>query len=321
MSQYYFFKNIYQNRLDKILAKLMNHYSRTKIQFFIKNKQVKINGIITTLQNFKLIGNEAIEVKLIENNKKGIDITNIPLDILYEDDYLLIINKPYNLVVHPGTKNNSKTMLNSLLYYYPQLIKLPRAGIIHRLDKDTTGLIIVAKNIYTYIKLKKLLKMKNIIREYEAIVVGNMISGGTVNKPIARSVKKFNLMNVSTSGKLAITHYFILERFRYHTRIRLRLDTGRTHQIRVHMAWINFPIVGDRLYGKFFHKSTKFSKALNYELSVFNRQALHAIFLTFLHPISKVQVSFYAPIPEDMNQLIYVMKKDQDLDSYADNRS
>lgn len=221
---------------------------------------------------------------------------------------IVVINKDKNVVVHPGAGNTCGTLLNSLIYHYPSIINVPRAGIVHRLDKDTTGLMIIAKNFYAYIKLIKLLKERKIVREYEAIAIGTITSSGIVAQPISRNKIKRTCMSVDPLGKHAVTHYSIIEKFIDHTRLRLRLETGRTHQIRVHMKYINHPLLGDKLYSRWPFLSKCINKNLNNILKKFNRQALHATMLRFFHPISYKEIELNAPIPEDMITLIQALK-------------
>ncbi len=203
-------------------------------------------------------------------------------------------------------------MLNSLLYHYPDIINVPRAGIVHRLDKDTTGLIIVAKTYLAYTRLVESLQKHEIKREYEAIVLGNMTSGGTISHPIARHPIKRTHMAISLTGKSAITHYRIIERFRMHTRLCVRLETGRTHQIRVHMAHLGYPIVGDPIYIGRPRPPKGISEELRKVLISFDRQALHAIKLNLYHPISRILMEWYTPLPNDMHNLINVLQADID---------
>nr|WP_247645450.1 RluA family pseudouridine synthase [Enterobacteriaceae endosymbiont of Plateumaris consimilis] len=236
---------------------------------------------------------------------------NIPLNIIYNDNYLLIINKSSNLVVHPGNGNLDKTLFNALLYYYPFLRDLPRAGIIHRLDKNTTGLIIIAKTMLSYMNLKIALKQHKIIREYEAIVNGIIQYNDIINHPIKKFYKKKNIrMNVTDKGKKAITQYFLKHVFKMHSHLRIRLHTGRTHQIRVHLEYINHSIVGDPIYN---NKSQMNIITINNKKYLINkilkRQALHACYLEFMHPINNYLLKFNSSLPKDIKHLISILKK------------
>ncbi|WP_246208940.1 RluA family pseudouridine synthase [Enterobacteriaceae endosymbiont of Donacia vulgaris] len=235
---------------------------------------------------------------------------NLNLNIVYDDKYVLVINKPTNLVVHPANKNQNNTLFNSLLYYYPDLRDIPRAGIIHRLDKNTTGLMIIAKNMNSYLFLKKELKNHNIIREYEAIVYGIIKTNGIINYPIKRIYKKHNIyMQINSLGKKAITKYFIKNIFENHTHLRIRLHTGRTHQIRVHLSYINHSIVGDPVYKKFQNIcliKNFYKKKIN---KIIQRQALHACYLKFMHPFFNINIKLFSILPNDINNLINFLKK------------
>ncbi|WWP02570.1 MAG: 23S rRNA pseudouridine(1911/1915/1917) synthase RluD [Candidatus Dasytiphilus stammeri] len=299
-------------RLDKILAKLFPKYSRSCLKKWIIEKRVMVNGFIIDKPKIKMLHKAIIIIHPDIKEIKNVEAQNIKLNIFYEDDHLIIINKPSNMVVHPGAGNYKGTILNALIYHYPILKILPRAGIVHRLDKNTTGLMIVAKNIFIQKKLIELIKKHNIIREYKAIVRGVMISGGCINKPISRHNTKRNLMAVNPLGKDAITHYRILKRFRYYTYICLRLETGRTHQIRVHMSYLNHPLIGDKQYhlNHNFYLNFNISAELKNKLYNFNRQALHASTLCFNHPYSGIAMKFHAPLPIDMIELIKLLKND-----------
>ncbi|WP_246208775.1 RluA family pseudouridine synthase [Enterobacteriaceae endosymbiont of Donacia thalassina] len=239
-------------------------------------------------------------------------VQNLNLNIIYNDKHILVINKKTNLVVHPSHKNQNNTLLNCLLYYYPNLRDVPRAGIIHRLDKNTTGLMIIAKNMHSYIFLKKELKKHNIIREYEAIVNGIIKKNGIINKPIKRIYKKNHIyMNIHPLGKKSITKYFIKNTFKEYTHLRIRLKTGRTHQIRVHLSHINHSIVGDPIYKKI--KNISFNNNFNKNNinKIIQRQALHACYLKFTHPFYNIKIKLYSILPTDINNLINFLKKNK----------
>ncbi|WP_246208904.1 RluA family pseudouridine synthase [Enterobacteriaceae endosymbiont of Donacia cinerea] len=237
---------------------------------------------------------------------------NLYLNIVYDDKYILVINKTTNFVVHPANKNKNNTVFNSLLYNYPFLRDVPRAGIIHRLDKNTTGLMIIAKNMNSYFFLKKELKNHNIIREYEAIVNGVIKTNGIINYPIKRIYKKHNIcMQINLLGKKSITKYFIKNIFKNHTHLRVRLKTGRTHQIRVHLSHINHSIVGDPVYKKFKNFSlinNFYKKKIN---EIIQRQALHACYLKFMHPFFNINIKLFSIIPNDISNLINFLKKNK----------
>ncbi|WP_246225665.1 RluA family pseudouridine synthase [Enterobacteriaceae endosymbiont of Plateumaris rustica] len=234
----------------------------------------------------------------------------IPLNIIYDDNYLLVINKSSNLVVHPGNGNLDKTLFNALLYYYPFLRDLPRAGIIHRLDKNTTGLIIIAKTMLSYINLKISLKKHKIIREYEAIVNGIVKHDDTINYPIKKYYNKKNIrMIINHKGKNAITQYFLKRIFKIHSHLRIKLHTGRTHQIRVHLEYINHSIVGDPIYKKSLINNIIINNKKYYFNKIIKRQALHACYLEFIHPIYNYLLKFNSSLPEDIKYLIYILEK------------
>ncbi|SFN69818.1 23S rRNA pseudouridine1911/1915/1917 synthase [Izhakiella capsodis] len=297
-------------RLDQALAELFPDYSRSRIKVWILDRHVRINGVVADMPKFKVLGGEHVEIDAEIEEDARWEPQNIALDIVYEDDDILVINKPRDLVVHPGAGNPDGTVLNALLYYYPKIADVPRAGIVHRLDKDTTGLMVVAKTVPAQTHLVESLQLREITREYEAVAIGNMTAGGTVEQPIARHATKRTHMAVHPMGKPAITHYRIMEHFRVHTRLRLRLETGRTHQIRVHMAHINHPLIGDPLYGGRPRPPKGASQHFISTLRQFDRQALHATMLRLYHPISGIEMEWHAGIPQDMIDLINALKAD-----------
>lgn len=280
-------------RLDVALATLFPQYSRENIKqwiingsCYIDNKTNKILSPKTKVQGGEIIN---IAANLIIKNQNW-QPENLPLNIIYEDLDILILNKPDNIVMHPAAGNWQGTILNGLLNYNSELKLLPRAGIIHRLDQNTTGLVIVAKNLTAYNNLTLQLKKHKITKIYEAILFGELIAGGTVNAPIGRHKSNRLKMDVLENGKPAVTHYRILQKFKNHTHVRIEIETGRTHQIRVHMKHIKHPIVGDKLYSKF--------------ISDFPRQALHAKELYFKHPTTNKDLHFIAELPQDIQNLL-----------------
>ncbi|MBK4765259.1 MAG: 23S rRNA pseudouridine(1911/1915/1917) synthase RluD [Pantoea sp. Brub] len=297
-------------RLDKALSEQLPCYSRSCIKQWIINNNVTINDIIINKPKTKMTGDEYIIINTEIQEQIPPKAQNLPLNILYEDNYILIINKQANFVVHPGINNVDNTMLNALLYQYPHIIELPRAGIVHRLDKNTTGLIIVAKTLKAHKNLITMLQKHEIIREYEAIAKGIIPFHGVINAPIARNIIKRKKMTVHSSGKPAITYYHVIKKFRAHTHIRLRLKTGRTHQIRVHMSYIKHPLLGDKLYGRSLYIPKGVSQLFKNTLINFNRQALHAIKLCFYHPITLTKMEFHAPMPKDMKEIISILTND-----------
>lgn len=302
-------------RLDQVLAASLPFYSRSQIKHWILNKKVIVNNQISVLPKKRMIGGELIAIKNLDRYNMHpnnlIIPQNIFLNIVYEDNDILVINKPSNIAVHPGSGNIDNTILNSLLYHYPDSFNISeRAGIVHRLDKDTTGLMIIAKNKTAYHALYQSFKNKQVIKIYDAIVLGNFDHFfGTINKPIRRHTVRRTCMAVHPLGKPAITHYSIIEKFPMHSRVRICLGSGRTHQIRVHMAYIHHPLVGDKKYGYFSLSSiSKFNLLCDY-LNYFNRQALHACTLQLLHPITQAKMQWHAPLPDDILKLINILRQ------------
>ncbi|HMI76895.1 MAG TPA: 23S rRNA pseudouridine(1911/1915/1917) synthase RluD [Buchnera sp. (in: enterobacteria)] len=307
LSAYFPFSGKIKKRLDQGLSEVFCKYSRTILKKWIINGQVSINNHIVTNPKKKFLGGELITIQIIV--KKNILLSeNIFLNVIYEEDDFLIINKPMGLIVHPGAGNPNGTLLNALLHRDKIFSHIPRAGIVHRLDKNTTGLILVSKNINTYNTFVDLLKKREIYRIYEGIVIGRMISGGTVNAPIGRHRVKRTKMTVTSIGKSAITHYRIIERFKNHTHVKIQLETGRTHQIRVHMLHIMYPLVGDTIYSSCFSTPKNISKELLDYLIRFPRQALHATSLRFNHPYTKKTMHFNIECSKDIKTLIHFLK-------------
>lgn len=296
-------------RLDQAVAQLFPDYSRSRLQGWIKEGTLTVDGKVIRPRD-KLNGGERIEVKTELQRIEHHAGEPIPLEIIYEDDSIMVINKPAGLVVHPAAGHDSGTLMNALLHHCPDIAQVPRAGIVHRLDKDTTGLMVVAKTIAAQTDIVAQLQERSMGREYEAVVNGVMTGGGCVDEPMGRHSKNRQKMAVVGVGKEAITHYRVLEKFRAHTHIRLKLETGRTHQIRVHMAHINYPLIGDPLYGGRFRMPKGASGAMQRVLKGFRRQALHAKKLELYHPESGELMSWEIDLPEDMQQLLAVLKKD-----------
>lgn len=297
-------------RLDQTLAELFPEYSRSRLKTWIEADLVKLNDRIANIPSEKVLGGERIEIIVEVEDETRFEAENIPLNIVYEDDDIIVINKPKDLVVHPGAGNPNGTVLNALLYHYPPIVEVPRAGIVHRLDKDTTGLMVVAKTIPAQTKLVRDLQKRKITREYEAVASGIMTKGGTVDQPMARHATKRTLMAVHPMGKPAVTHYRIMENYRNYTRLRLRLETGRTHQIRVHMAHIAHPLLGDQTYGGRPRPPKNASEDFMEVLRNFKRQALHAVMLRLAHPITGEMMEWYAPLPDDFVELLNALKAD-----------
>ena len=293
-------------RLDQALAKLLPEYSRSRLQEWITNQQVTVDGEFAITKQ-KVWGEEKLEVspQSIPAEQPYL-AENIALDILYEDDALLIVNKPAGLVVHPGSGNWQGTLLNALLHHAPQLAEVPRAGIVHRLDKDTSGLLVVAKTLIAQTALVRQLQARSVKREYLALVYGELGYGGTVDEPIGRHPTQRVKMAVTESGREATTHYQVEMKFPSCTLLRCQLETGRTHQIRVHMAHIKHPLVGDSVYLKGPQKCVPELREL---LKTFPRQALHATRLALEHPVSGETMEWHALLPQDMVHLLQQIKE------------
>ncbi|EKO3455403.1 23S rRNA pseudouridine(1911/1915/1917) synthase RluD [Vibrio fluvialis] len=300
-------------RLDQAVAELFTDFSRSRLKEWLLEGKVMVNGTVVTKPRTKVMGGEAITVQAELEDEQRWEAQDIPLNIVYEDDYIIVINKPRDLVVHPGAGTPDGTVLNALLFHYPPIAEVPRAGIVHRLDKDTTGLMVVAKTVPAQTRLVRELQKRNITREYEAIAIGKMTAGGMIDKPIGRHSTKRTLMAVSPLGKPAVTHYRVAEHFREHTRLRLRLETGRTHQIRVHMAYLQHPLLGDTAYGGRARIPKGATQELTDMIRGFDRQALHAVMLRFAHPITGEELEFHAPVPDDMVIMTEALREDAKL--------
>ncbi|MCQ8104493.1 23S rRNA pseudouridine(1911/1915/1917) synthase RluD [Methylomonas sp. SURF-2] len=297
-------------RLDQCLAEIFPDYSRSKLQTWLKDGRVLVDGEQRKGRE-KMDGGEEIELDAEAEQVVEYDPEDIPLDIVYEDDCLLIVNKPAGLVVHPAVGNWSGTLVNALLNHVPSLDTLPRAGIVHRIDKDTSGLLMVAKTLQAHNSLVEQLQERSIHREYLALVKGWMTAGGTVDQPIGRHPVDRKRNAVRRDGKEAVTHYRLEQRFKRHTLIRVKLETGRTHQIRVHMAHINYPLVGDQTYGGRFQMPAECNPALAEALRNFKRQALHATKLGLEHPETGEYMEWEQAMPADMQNLIDLLTKNE----------
>ncbi|KFZ30193.1 23S rRNA pseudouridylate synthase [Pseudidiomarina salinarum] len=298
-------------RLDQALAELFPDYSRSRLKNWITDGSVTIDGQVVDRPREKVLTGMEIQVDAEIEEEQRYSAQPIDLNIVYEDDHILIINKPAGLVVHPGAGKPDGTLLNALLHYHPPIDQVPRAGIVHRLDKDTTGLMVVAKTIPAQTYLVAAMQGREITREYEAVCNGAMTAGGLVDEPIGRHATKRTHMAVVNSGRPAVTHYRVSERFRAHTHLRLRLETGRTHQIRVHMAHIRHPLVGDLTYGGRPRPPQQASAELLQTLQGFKRQALHAARLSLHHPITGEWLSWDAPTPPDFVELLAQLRRDR----------
>ncbi len=294
-------------RLDQVLAEMFPQYSRSRLQQWIKSGAVLLDRR-PVLAKYRVVGGERAEISIRLQLEDGPRPEDIPLDIRFQDKHLLVLNKPAGLVVHPAAGNPDGTLQNALLHYDSGLAALPRAGIVHRLDKDTSGLMVVARTLSAHKSLVEQLQARSVQREYQALVHSVLTAGGTVDAPIGRHPRDRLRMAVVESGKSAITHYRVLERFAAHTLLRVRLETGRTHQIRVHMAHIRSPIVGDPVYGGRPRLPRGASPVVREALSAFRRQALHAVRLELLHPASGETVSWEVDMPEDFKRLLDLLR-------------
>ncbi|NIC07989.1 23S rRNA pseudouridine(1911/1915/1917) synthase RluD [Billgrantia bachuensis] len=299
------------SRLDQAAAELFADHSRERLKGWIKEGALTVDGRPGKPKD-KMAGGEWLQLAAEVAEDARFEPEAIPLEVIHEDDEVLVIDKPAGLVVHPAAGNPDGTLLNALLHHCPTLATVPRAGIVHRLDKDTTGLMVVAKTLAAQTALVEQMQARTVSREYDAVCVGVMTSGGTVDAPIGRHPKDRKRQAVHVSGKPAVTHYRVVERFRTHTHVRCRLETGRTHQIRVHLAHRRFPLVGDSVYGGRLKLPAGAGEELKTLLREFPRQALHARKLAFLHPGSGEPVEFRAALPDDLLLLIDYLRDDHE---------
>jgi 23S rRNA pseudouridine1911/1915/1917 synthase len=298
-------------RLDQVAAQLFDEYSRSRLSGWIKDGRLTVDGVV--LRPRDIVHSGAVLSLEAEQEAQGEWVAqDIALNIVYEDEYILVIDKPAGLVVHPAAGHADGTLLNALLHHVPDIINVPRAGIVHRLDKDTTGLMVVAKTLQAQTKLVDQLQKRTVSRIYECICIGVITSGATIDAPIGRSSANRQRMAVIDGGKPAVTHYRVLERFRSHTHVRVKLETGRTHQIRVHMTHVGYPLVGDPLYAGRFRIPPAASPTLVQTLKEFPRQALHARFLELEHPVSGQRMKWVSPLPEDMVWMLSLLRQDNE---------
>ena len=295
-------------RIDSAMAQMLPDYSRSKITTWVRSGGALINGK-TFKPKEKILGGEIVTLNIKAEKTNDWKAEDIPLDIVFEDDNIIVVNKPVGLVTHPGAGNWTGTLANALLHYDPSLANLDRAGIVHRLDKNTSGLMVVARSELAQKNLVEQLQTHAVSREYSAIVYGHMISGGTVDEPIGRDPKDRIRQAVVEDGKDAVTHYRVIDRFAHHTHVKAILETGRTHQIRVHLSYIGHPLIADPMYGGKIRFPKKADDHLKNALKKFNRQALHAKKLTLTHPITFEQMSWKAPLPQDLQDLLKVLQE------------
>lgn len=300
-------------RLDQVAAVAFSDFSRSRLQEWIKSGDLTVDNQQAKPRD-KLQGGEYLRLQVVVETETHAKPEAMALDILFEDEHIIVLNKPAGLVVHPGAGVPNGTLLNGLLHHYPELAQLPRAGIVHRLDKLTTGIMVVARSLLAHTSLVQQLQDRSLGREYEAVVMGQLTGGATIDKPIGRHPTnrlKMAVLENSPQAKAAVTHYRLLERFLLYTHIRCQLETGRTHQIRVHLAHTKHPIVGDPVYlgRQKWLKGTE--EPLKECLAHFNRQALHAKKLTLIHPESKAVLSWETDLPSDMQDLLKTLQADK----------
>jgi 23S rRNA pseudouridine1911/1915/1917 synthase len=293
-------------RLDFAISNLLPNISRSKISLQIKSGEALINNK-NFKPNDKVVGDEIVSFVLAQKKNNNWTAEKIPLDIVFEDEDIIVINKPFGMVTHPGAGNWSGTLANALLGYNDNLAKLDRAGIVHRLDKNTSGLMVVAKNSKSQKNLVDQLQQHSVKREYSAIVYGHMISGGKVDEPIGRHPRDRVKQAVIRSGKDAITHYRVVDRYDNHTHVKAILETGRTHQIRVHLSHIGHPLIGDPTYGGRLRFPKKAKQDLKDALKAFERHALHSKKLTLKHPGTGNSMTWKIDLPDDMMHLLEVL--------------
>ncbi|HSH40797.1 MAG TPA: 23S rRNA pseudouridine(1911/1915/1917) synthase RluD [Arenicellales bacterium] len=296
-------------RVDKALARLFPQYSRSALQQWLRQGLILVDDDIPA-QKDKVHGGETVELVVPDAPALEEAAEDIPLQVIYSDEQILVLNKPAGLVVHPGAGNHSGTLMNGLLHFDPGARRLPRAGIVHRLDKDTTGLMVVARSEPARLRLIEELAQRTMTREYLALLHGDLISGRTVDEPIGRHPRNRRLMAVRADGRSAVTHFRVERRFGPLTLARCRLESGRTHQIRVHASHIGFPIVGDPLYGGTGRVPAGVSEALREQVRAFGRQALHAASLSLNHPETGEVMTFTAPLPEDFSRLLQAVDEE-----------
>ncbi|TGN38439.1 23S rRNA pseudouridine(1911/1915/1917) synthase RluD [Marinobacter confluentis] len=295
-------------RLDQAAAELMPEHSRSRLQGWIKSGALTVDGK-TCKPRDKVMMGDVLLLDAEPEAQVSWEAEAISLDVVYEDEHLLVINKPAGLVVHPAAGHADGTLVNALLNYAPEVENLPRAGIVHRLDKDTSGIMVVARSLIAHTSLVDQLQTRTMGREYEAVIVGTITGGATVDAPIGRHPQERKKMAVVSSGKPAVTHYRLAERFAAHTHVRCTLESGRTHQIRVHMAHVKHPLVGDPQYGGRLRLPKGTTDELREALSAFHRQALHARKLTLEHPQTGETLSWEVPMPQDMVDLLAALRK------------
>lgn len=298
-------------RVDQVLAELVPELSRSRLAQWIDQGRVRLDGAPCRRRD-RVRGGESLTLTPAAESATEVRGEDIPLDLVYEDEALLVVNKPAGLVVHPAAGNPDGTLQNALLHHAPELAAVPRAGIVHRLDKDTTGLMVVARSLQAHCSLVEQLQGRTVSREYRALVNGALVAGGTVAEPLGRHPRDRVRMAVVAGGRPAVTHYRVLERFRAHTLLAVHLETGRTHQIRVHMTHIHHPLVGDRTYGGRPRPGKGASLRAAEAIRAFPRQALHAIALALVHPLTGEVMRWEVPMAPDLAELLAVLREEED---------
>ncbi len=297
-------------RLDQALARALPQYSRARLQGWLEAGAIEVDGRRLRAKD-KVLGGERVRIEARLEADAQVAPEAIPVEIVFKDRALFVINKPPGLVVHPGAGNAGHTLQNALLALDPKLAVVPRAGLVHRLDKDTSGLLVVARTPETHTALVAALAEREIERHYIALCSGVMTGGGTIDEPIGRHRSQRTRMAVRSDGRPSVTHYRVMRRFRGHTLVHVELESGRTHQIRVHLAHIGYPVVGDPVYGGRRRFPAGASPTLIAELEAFRRQALHAARLKLAHPVTGKEMEWEAPLPADMAHLVAVLEADE----------
>lgn len=300
-------ENLAGIRLDKAASMLFPNYSRMQHKNWIVSGNVKINGIVELNPRKSATEGRELSIEVVPAKTREYIPQPLSLTIVHEDPDFFIVDKPAGMVVHPGAGNPQDTLLNALLYKDQKLASLPRAGLIHRLDKDTTGLLLVARSEVAYHNLLRQMQARQIKREYETIVQGNIISGGTIDLPLGRHPRNRTQRAVVSGGKRAVTHYRVITRFLRHTHLSISLETGRTHQIRVHLSHIGHGVIGDQIYTKRLISLLGLSPEVKEKVRRFPRQALHANCLSFMHPVKEIPVTFQSPLPQDIHSLLVLL--------------
>lgn len=297
-------------RLDQALARIFEEYSRTSIKHWIETGQVTLNLERASRPSYKVQAGDTVKLNATLNASALIEPQNVSFEVIHSDDAIIVVDKPAGIVVHPGAGNPDRTLVNGLLAAFPELEALPRAGLVHRIDKNTSGLLVVGRTSASYQKLVRAMAGRKISRVYEALLNGVLIAGGTVDAAIGRDPQQRTRMRVANNGRKSVTHFRVKKRFRAHTLVEVHLETGRTHQIRVHMSSLHHPIVGDSRYGGRRRLPLSPSEDLVAAFNVFSRHALHARRLEFTHPISAESAAFESPIPRDMAELLSALETD-----------